>query len=60
MKKACKNCRRLTEESVCPLCNSHDLSTRWSGLVIIIDPANSEIAKKLDIKAPGEYALRVK
>ena len=58
--KACKNCRRLVEESICPVCKSGDLSTRWSGMAIIIDPANSEVAKKLEITEKGDYALIVK
>lgn len=58
MKKACKNCQKLTEESVCPVCGSTELSNRWTGLVIIIN-TESEIAKKLEITVPGEYALKV-
>lgn len=59
MRKACKSCNKITEEGVCPVCDSHDLSTRFQGLVIIISPENSEIAKKLGITVPGEYALKV-
>jgi DNA-directed RNA polymerase subunit E" len=58
MKKACKNCQKLTEENVCPVCGSTELSNRWTGLVIIIN-TESEIAKKLNITVPGEYALKV-
>ncbi|MFH1450862.1 MAG: transcription elongation factor subunit Spt4 [archaeon] len=58
-KKACKNCRKITEESVCPVCNSADLSTRWRGLAVIINPEKSEVAKKLEINQKGEYALIV-
>lgn len=55
----CRNCRRFTKEKQCPVCGSKDLSTSWKGLVIIIDPEDSEIAKCLDIEAPGKYALFV-
>lgn len=58
-KKACKNCRFLTEENVCPICKGTDLSARWRGLAVIINPEKSEIAKKLEIKDKGEYALIV-
>ena len=58
MKKACKNCLKLTEGNVCPVCGSTELSNRWTGLVIIIN-TESEIAKKLEITVPGEYALKV-
>jgi DNA-directed RNA polymerase subunit E" len=55
----CRNCRRFTTEKECPICKSTDLSASWKGLVIIIDPKESEIAKSLDIQSPGKYALFV-
>jgi len=58
-KKACKNCRRITEESVCPICQGTELSTRWRGLAVIINPVKSLVAKKLEIDQKGEYALIV-
>jgi DNA-directed RNA polymerase subunit E" len=45
---------------VCPNCKSTDLSDDWTGLVIVIDSENSEIAKKMGIKIPGRYAIRVR
>jgi len=59
MRKACKSCNKITEESVCPVCGSQELSTRFQGIVIILDPENSEVAKRLGITVPGEYALKV-
>ena len=44
-KKACTHCSYLSN---------------WSGLLIVIDPENSDVAKELGITVPGEYALRVK
>ena len=58
-KKACRMCRKITEAHVCPVCNSPELSTRWRGLAVIINPEKSEIAKKLEITQKGEYALIV-
>ncbi|MDI6826603.1 MAG: transcription elongation factor subunit Spt4 [Candidatus Aenigmarchaeota archaeon] len=55
----CRNCRRFTTEKECPICKSTDLSASWKGLVIIIDPNESEIAKSLGIGTPGKYALFV-
>jgi len=63
MVKACRNCQFIiTEknENRCPNCNSTDLSDDHSGVVIIIDPEKSEIAKKLNVSKPGQYALRVR
>ena len=58
--KACKSCHFISNGSVCPICKSTNLSDDWSGLVVVVDPAASEVAKKMDIKAAGRYALRVR
>ena len=58
--KACKNCRFVSNGPVCPNCKSTNLSDDWSGLVIIVDPASSEVAKKMAITTAGRYALRVR
>ena len=58
--KACKTCRFVSNGSICPNCKSSNLSDDWSGLVVIVDPAASEVAKKMGIKAAGKYALRVR
>ncbi|MDI9617713.1 transcription elongation factor subunit Spt4 [Methanothermobacter sp.] len=57
--KACTRCKRITSDERCPVCNV-PASTNWSGLLIVIDPEKSDIARELDIKLPGEYALRVR
>ncbi|AXV38561.1 MAG: DNA-directed RNA polymerase, subunit E'' [Methanobacteriaceae archaeon] len=57
--KACTKCHRIMNEDRCAICNLPS-STNWSGLLIIIDPEKSEIAKELNITLPGEYALRVR
>jgi DNA-directed RNA polymerase subunit E" len=56
---ACKNCHVLTKENVCPNC-AVPTSKRWGGYVIIRDPNSSQIAKKMNIKKPGKYALKVR
>lgn len=59
--KACRECKRLVEESnACPACESEELSERFSGLLIVLDPEKSEIAKIAEVKAPGRYAVNVK
>ncbi|HIK02047.1 TPA: DNA-directed RNA polymerase subunit E'' [archaeon] len=59
MSKACKNCSRLNESNVCVSCGATDFSSRWSGMVIIINPEKSIVAEKLAKKEKGEYALTV-
>ena len=57
--KACKNCSRITEADECPVCGGQT-SREWQGFVIINDYEKSEIAAKMNIKANGKYALRVR
>lgn len=57
---ACKKCKYINVNTlVCKNCGSSELTKEWFGYLIIIDPEKSEIAKKLGIKIPGKYALRV-
>jgi len=58
--KACKNCRFISSGPICPNCKSNNLSDDWSGLIVIIDPTASEVAKRMAITAAGRYALRVR
>ena len=57
--KACTVCKMLSSKERCPACGN-PTSDNWSGLLIVIDPENSDVAKELGITVPGEYALRVK
>jgi DNA-directed RNA polymerase subunit E" len=61
MSNACRECRYIvnTKEKNCPKCQG-ELSDKYSGLVVILDPERSEIAKLIEINAVGSYAVRVK
>ena len=50
----------ITDKRVCPQCKSTDLSDDFSGIVIILDPENSEIAKLMNISRKGRYAVRIR
>jgi DNA-directed RNA polymerase subunit E" len=56
---ACRKCKRVTTEKVCPGCKSSDLTPDWSGVVLVVDPTNSEISKTLAITQKGKYAIKV-
>jgi DNA-directed RNA polymerase subunit E" len=56
---ACKNCKALTFENVCPICKSKDLTKNWKGYVYIIDPEKSEIAKFGKYNIRGRFAIKV-
>jgi len=59
--KACLKCKALVrpDETKCPVCGSTEFTFEWSGMVIVLDPEKSKVAKFLDIKKPGRYALKV-
>ncbi len=59
-KKACKNCGALVnvEVNVCPVCKNNQFSTNWRGRIIILDVEKSKLAKMLNIKKEGEYAIK--
>jgi len=58
--KACKECRYIVEsEKVCPKCGK-DLTEKFSGMIIVIDPEHSKIAELVGLNAVGRYAVRVK
>lgn len=56
--QVCRNCKRFTNENVCPVCKSSNMSSSWKGVVVIVD-TSSETAQKLNITEPGRYALYV-
>lgn len=57
-RRACKNCKRILAGTTCPVCNTSDTTTSFQGIVVIFD-AESEVAKRLGITAPGKYAIKV-
>ncbi|WP_407355802.1 transcription elongation factor subunit Spt4 [Methanolobus sp. WCC5] len=58
--QVCRECHRIITGQTCPICGSSNLSSDWSGMVIIIDPERSEIAKKMDVRVADKYALKVR
>ncbi|MCK4437891.1 DNA-directed RNA polymerase, subunit E'' [Candidatus Bathyarchaeota archaeon] len=60
MSRACRNCKIIIEENICPICKGTDLSDDYSGLLIVVDPEGSQMAQKMDIKKEGRYALKIR
>jgi len=58
--KACRECRFITTEAVCPNCKSTSLSDDFTDIVIILDPEGSAIARAIKATKKGRYALRVR
>ncbi len=59
-KKVCKKCKMFVDGNECPNCKGNQFSTNWQGRITITDPEKSAIAKKIGIKAKGEYAIKVR
>ena len=60
IEKACSTCNLITTGSVCPQCKTPTLSDDFSGLVILFETEGSAIAKAMNIKKKGRYALKVR
>ena len=60
MESACRNDKLIIAQgTTCPLCGQSNLTTKWSGQVVILNVEKSEAAKKLGIKVNGTYAISV-
>ena len=60
MPRACRTCKIITDENVCPICRGTELSDDFSGILIVLDPENSILAEKLEAKEAGSYALKIR
>ena len=56
---ACRKCKHVTTGKVCPICRSSDLTPDWDGVVLVVNPIDSIVAKTLGITEKGKYALKV-
>ena len=56
--KACRICNTIYDEGdKCPSCGSKESTDSFKGRVVIMNPEKSEIAKKLNIKEKGNFAI---
>jgi DNA-directed RNA polymerase subunit E" len=58
-KKVCRKCKIFVEDEVCPICKEANFTETWKGKVIIVNPEQSEIAKKLKITREGAFAIKI-
>jgi len=61
MFKACRNCGALVKRDaeVCPVCGGSTFTDDWEGMVIILDPKESFVAKVLGKEKAYIYAIKV-
>jgi len=50
----------FVEKDKCPNDGSDKFTDNWKGRIVIIDANKSEIAKKVNIKVKGEYAIKIR
>ena len=60
VERACRDCKMITTRSRCPNCGSDRLSKDFTGIIIVLDPEGSQLAKLMGITKPGTYALKVR
>lgn len=59
--KACKLCNTIVEEGdKCPNCGSKEITEGFKGRAVILNPEKSEIAKKLNLKQSGNFAIKAR
>ena len=59
--KACKICNRVYETGdKCPNCGAKEYTESFKGRIYVTDPEKSEIAKKLNIKGKGNFAIKTR
>ena len=57
--KACKICNTIFETGEkCPKCGSKEHTDTFKGRIVLLNPEKSEIAKNLDIKEKGDFAIK--
>jgi len=57
--KACRNCKRIYEGDICPICERRDTSDAFKGKIEIINTEKSEIGEQLKINKKGIYAIKL-
>lgn len=58
--KACKKCKSVVDSgNKCPKCGSDEIADNSKGLLVVLNPEESEVSKSLKIKDKGSYALKL-
>ena len=58
--KACKICNAIYEEDKCPNCDAKEFTENSKGRIVVLNPEKSEIAKKLNLKTKGNFAIKTR
>jgi len=59
--RACKICNTIFESGEkCPKCGSKEYTEGFKGRIVVLNPEKSEIAKKLNLKEKGNFAIKTR
>ncbi len=58
--KACKICNAIFEGEKCPKCGSKNITESFKGQIVILNPEKSEIAKEINLKEKGNFAIKTR
>jgi DNA-directed RNA polymerase subunit E" len=58
--KACKICNTIYEDDKCPKCGSKESTDNFKGRIVVLNPEQSEIASKLNLKSKGNFAIKTR
>jgi len=58
--KACKICNTIYEGDKCSKCGSKESTESFKGRIVVLDLEKSEIAKKLNLKEKGNFAIKTR
>lgn len=59
--RACKICNTIFETGEkCPKCGSKETTDLFKGRIVLLNPEKSEIAKNIDLKEKGNFAIKTR
>ena len=58
--KACKICNKIYTKEKCPNCDSKESTETIKGRIVLLDSEKSEIAKNLNLKGKGNFAIKTR
>ena len=58
--KACKICAKIYDGDKCPGCESKESTESYKGRIFVINPDKSEIAKELNLRDKGNFAIKTR
>ena len=58
--KACRLCNTIYEGDKCPKCDSKDSTESFKGKIVVLNPEKSEVAKKINLKSKGTFAIKTR